>query len=251
MALADDIADALSETDVLLRAEPGAGKSTGLPLALLLNANLNGQIIMLEPRRLAARSVANRLASHLDEKIGQRIGLRMRGDTRVSNDTQLTVVTEGVLTRLLQTAPTLEGTALVIFDEFHERSLHADFGLALCLEVQQALRDDLRLLLMSATLDANQLDAELHSAKQFHCSVRQHPVDTVWVGEHTGSIEQHVVGSVATALAAHEGDILVFLPGVAEIHRTAKQLKARLNPETELHTLHSGVSLEAQNKATD
>jgi len=109
---------------------------------------------------------------------------------------------------------------------------------------------DLRLLLMSATLDANQLDAELHSVKQFHCSVRQHPVDTVWVGEHTGSIEQHVVGSVATALAAHEGDILVFLPGVAEIHRTAKQLQARLNPETELHTLHSGVSLEAQNKAT-
>lgn len=250
LALADDIAHALSETDVLLRAEPGAGKSTGLPLALLLNTNLNGHIIMLEPRRLAARSVANRLASHLNEKVGQRIGIRMRGDTRVSAETQLTVVTEGVLTRLLQDDPALEGTALVIFDEFHERSLHADFGLALCLEVQQALRDDLRLLLMSATLDTTQLDSELHSVKQFHCAVRQHPVDTVWAGEHTGSLEQHVVGSVVTALAEHEGDVLVFLPGVAEINRTAKQLQPRLDSTVELHTLHSGVSLEAQNKAT-
>ena len=108
MALAKDIAQALSANDVLLRAEPGAGKSTGLPLALLLDANLNGQIIMLEPRRLAARSVANRLASHLSEKVGQRIGLRMRGDTRISTATQLTVVTEGVLTRLLQDDPTLD-----------------------------------------------------------------------------------------------------------------------------------------------
>ena len=250
MALAEDIAHALSANDVLLRAEPGAGKSTGLPLALLLDANLNGQIIMLEPRRLAARSVANRLASHLNEKVGQRIGLRMRGDTRISTATQLTVVTEGVLTRLLQDDPTLDGTALVIFDEFHERSLHADFGLALCLEVQQALRDDLRLLLMSATLDASQLDSELHSVKQFHCSVRQHPVETIWAGEPAGAIEQHIAGTVITALQTHEGDVLVFLPGVAEINRTAKQLQPRLNPTTELHTLHSGVSLEAQNKAT-
>ena len=250
MALADDIANALSESDVLLRAEPGAGKSTGLPLALLVNGKLNGQIIMLEPRRLAARSVANRLAAHLGETVGQRIGLRMRADTRVSKDTQLTVVTEGVLTRLLQDDPSLDGVALVIFDEFHERSLHADLGLALCLEVQQALREDLRLLLMSATLDAEQLNAELKSVQQFHCSVRQHPVHTIWAGKHTGSLEQHVVNTISTAVNDHEGDVLVFLPGVAEINRTAKQLQPRLQPQTQLHTLHSGVSLDAQIKAT-
>lgn len=250
MALAGDITKALTQTDVLLRAEPGAGKSTGLPLALLLNANLNGRIIMLEPRRLAARSVANRLAAHLGEKVGQRVGLRMRADTRVSAETQLTVVTEGVLTRLLQDDPSLDGVALVIFDEFHERSLHADFGLALCLEVQQALRNDLRLLLMSATLDADQLKTQFQTVQQFHCSVRQHPVDTSWVGEHAGPLEQRVVRSVVAALEEHEGDVLVFLPGVAEIHRTAKQLQPRLNPTTQLHTLHSGVSLDAQIKAT-
>ena len=148
LSLADDIAEALRSGNVLLRAEPGAGKSTGLPLALLLNASLGGGILLLEPRRLAARLVAERLASHLGESVGQRVGLRMRTDTRVSGQTQLEVVTEGVLTRLLQNDPELNGVALVIFDEFHERSLHADLGLALCLEVQQALRDDLRLLLM-------------------------------------------------------------------------------------------------------
>jgi len=183
MALADDIAQALSTGDVLLCAEPGAGKSTGLPLALLLNGNLHGKIILLEPRRLAARSVATRLAHHLGEKLGQRIGLRMRAETRVSAATQLTVVTEGVLTRLLQDDPSLEGVALIIFDEFHERSLHADFGLALSVEVQQALRDDLRLLLMSATLDATTINTRLRNVQQFHCSVRQHPVETIWVGE--------------------------------------------------------------------
>jgi len=250
MALASDITKALTKTDVLLRAEPGAGKSTGLPLALLLNANLNGQIIMLEPRRLAARSVANRLAQHLGETVGQRIGLRMRADTRVSEETQLTVVTEGVLTRLLQEDPSLDGVTIVIFDEFHERSLHADFGLALCLEVQQVLRNDLRLLLMSATLDADQLKSQLQTVQQFHCSVRQHPVHTTWVGEQAVPIEQHVVRTVITAIEEHEGDVLVFLPGLAEIHRTAKQLKPRLNTTTELHTLHSGISLEAQIKAT-
>jgi ATP-dependent helicase HrpB len=250
MAMANKIATALSDRNVMLRAEPGAGKSTGLPLALLLNGNVQGKIILLEPRRLAARSVAQRLAFHLGEKVGQRVGLRMRADTRVSAATQLTVVTEGVLTRLLQDDPTLDGVALVIFDEFHERSLHADFGLALCLEVQQALREDLRLLLMSATLDAEAIHTQLQDVQQFHCTVRQHPVETVWVGEHSAPLEQRIVQIVLTAIEDQEGDVLVFLPGVAEINRTAQLLEPRLNATAELHRLHSGVALAAQLQAT-
>jgi ATP-dependent helicase HrpB len=250
MAMVDDIVTALSDRNVLLRAEPGAGKSTGLPLALLLSGELHGKIILLEPRRLAARSVAQRLASHLGEKVGQRVGLRMRADTRVSNETQLTVVTEGVLTRLLQTDPSLNGVSIVIFDEFHERSLHADLGLALCLEVQQALRDDLRLLLMSATLDTDAIHTQLHGVQQFHCLVRQHPVDILWVGERSAPLEQRIVRTVLTAIEDHDGDILVFLPGVAEINRTARILQFRLNASTEVHLLHSGVGLADQLKAT-
>ena len=250
MALARDVGDALSDGNVLLRAEPGAGKSTGLPLALLLSRTNQGSIILLEPRRLAARSVAQRLASHLGEKVGQRVGLRMRSDTRVSKETQLTVVTEGVLTRLLQEDPTLDGIGLVIFDEFHERSLHADLGLALCLEVQQALRDDLRLLLMSATLDADSIHTQLNDVQQFHCSVRQHTVDTVWMGEQSDPLEQRVARAVLTAINDHEGDVLVFLPGVAEINRASRILQPRLENTAEVHQLHSGVGLDAQLKAT-
>ncbi|MEE9335185.1 MAG: ATP-dependent helicase HrpB [Granulosicoccaceae bacterium] len=250
MALANDIAQALSERNVILRAEPGAGKSTGLPLALLLSLDLHGKIILLEPRRLAARSIAQRLASHLGEKVGQRIGLRMRSDTRVSAETQLTVVTEGVLTRLLQKDPSLNGIGLVVFDEFHERSLHADLGLALSLEVQQALRPDLRLLLMSATLDADSIHSQLSKFQSFHCSVRQHPVETVWMGEHSDPLAQGIAHAALTAIDNHEGDVLVFLPGVAEINRAAKILQPRLQNTAELHQLHSGVGLDAQLKAT-
>ncbi|ASJ70809.1 ATP-dependent helicase HrpB [Granulosicoccus antarcticus] len=250
LALADDIAQALVCGNVLLRAEPGAGKSTGLPLALLLNAEPGGRIILLEPRRLAARAVAERLASHLGEPVGQRIGLRMRGDTRVSHKTRLEVVTEGVLTRLLQSDPSLEGVALVIFDEFHERSLHADLGLALCLEVQQVLREDLRLLLMSATLEMEQLQDQLQDVRQFHCSVRQHQVVSHWEGDSTDPLPARIVRTVLKVLAEHSGDVLVFLPGVAEINRTATMLQPRLDGNVSLHRLHSGVGTNAQLKAT-
>ncbi len=251
LALSDDIAQALIEGNVLLRAEPGAGKSTALPLALLLEGNLAGKIILLEPRRIAARSVAARLAFHLHEEVGQRVGLRMRADTRVSHDTQLEVVTEGVLTRLLQDDPTLEGVALIIFDEFHERSLHADIGLALCLEVQQALRDDLRLLLMSATIDAQQLVASLPDIRQFHCAVRQHDVKTFFLGESRDRIEQRVLHAVVKALEEHAGDILVFLPGVAEINRCARVLAPHAEGTSVIiHTLHSGIEKAAVLRAT-
>ena len=219
MALANDIIQALLESDVMLHAEPGAGKSTALPIALLLSELFTGKIILLEPRRLAALSVATRLASHLGEKPGQRVGLRMRSDTRVSADTRLEVVTEGVLTRMLQADPALQDVSLVIFDEFHERSLHADLGLALCREVQQVLRDDLRLLLMSATLDADYLQRAASNLKPFHCSVRQHPVEVAYLGDHKEPLLQRVVHAVLVALSDHAGDILVFLPGIAEITR--------------------------------
>ena len=251
MAYANDVVEALSTRDVLLRAEPGAGKSTALPLALLLHGSLDGRIILLEPRRLAARLVATRLASHLGENVGQRIGLRMRSDTRMSARTRLTVVTEGVLTRLLQEDPELTGVALVIFDEFHERSLHADVGLALCLEVQQALRSDLRLLLMSATLDAAPLSAVLPDVAHFDCAVRQHPVDVHWATEQPDKpLESRVTSAVLSALDRHEGDVLVFLPGVAEIDRCIRRLTPHLASHVETHALHGGVGTDAQRRAT-
>jgi len=246
MSLSSEIAQALSTDNVLLSAEPGAGKSTALPLALLLSEHVKGKIILLEPRRLAARSVAQRLANHLGENVGEQIGLRMRSDTRVSKQTRLTVVTEGVLTRIIQNDPTLEEVGLIIFDEFHERSLHADLGLALCLEVQQALREDLRLLLMSATLETEQLKHQLQNVKIFHCSVRQHSVETIWLGEQSAPLEQQVNKSVLTAIADQQGDILVFLPGLAEINRSARLLSSTLDSSIQLHQLHSGVSVNDQ-----
>lgn len=250
MAVAKDIANALIDNDVMLSAEPGAGKSTGLPLSFLLSTPIQGNIILLEPRRLAARSVAGRLASHLGEEIGQTIGLRMRFDTRISAQTRLTVVTEGVLTRILQSDPSLEGVSLVIFDEYHERSLHADLGLALCLEVKQALRDDLRLLLMSATLDTAQIQSGSHRFKHFHCATKQHHVETIWEGEQSSPLIQRVVQTTLKAYEEQKGDILVFLPGVAEINNVARLLKPRLNKNLELHVLHGNVDLASQENAT-
>ena len=251
MALANDVIDALRESDVLLHAEPGAGKSTALPIAILLSGFFTGKIILLEPRRLAARLVATRLASHLGEKPGQRVGLRMRSDTRVSADTRLEVVTEGVLTRLLQADPALEDVSLVIFDEFHERSLHADLGLALCREVQQGLRDDLRVLLMSATLDADYLLQASSDLKPFHCSVRQHPVDVIYLGDHKEPLVQRVVNAVLIAVNDNDGDILVFLPGIAEITRVDGLLRSRISdPAISVHILHGSINSSAQQQAT-
>ena len=250
IALVDTITQALSSGNVLLQAQPGAGKSTALPLALLLGNSLTGKILLLEPRRLAARLVASRLAFHLGEPVGQRIGLRMRGETRVSGDTKLEVVTEGVLTRILQQDPGLEGVVLVIFDEFHERSLHADLGLALCLEVQRELRDDLRLLLMSATLQTEQFSNHLTNVTKLQCAVRQHVVETVWLGESSEDLSQRIVQIALVALNDQAGDILVFLPGVAEIKRASQLLQPRLSTGIALHQLHSGVSSAAQARAT-
>lgn len=249
-AVVDDVVDALVVGNVLLHAEPGAGKSTALPLAILLDTRISGKIVMLEPRRLAARGVAERIASQLGESVGQQVGLRMRGSTHVSANTRLEVVTEGVLTRMLQSDPSLDGVDLVIFDEFHERGLHTDLGLALCMEVQTALRPSLRLLLMSATLALKSLDKHLIDATFIHCTARQHLVSIVWVGESKQPMPLQVTNTVLIALTEHAGDVLVFLPGVAEIEKTASLLTPRLETGHEIHRLHSGVSAEDQRAAT-
>ncbi len=212
---------------VILQAQPGAGKSTVLPLRLLQESWLAGQkIILLEPRRLAARSVATRLASQLDEEVGETVGYRIRFETRVSSRTRIEVVTEGILTRLIQNNATLEGVGLVIFDEFHERSLQADLALALSLQVQQMLRDDLRLLLMSATLDGEQLSAKLNGAPIITSLGRQHPVTLKYAPTDGDShLSVKVASVIRKALSAEKGDLLVFLPGTGEILRTQQMLE--------------------------
>lgn len=205
---------------VVLQAPPGAGKSTSLPLELLHESWLAGQkIIMLQPRRVAARAVATRLAQNLGEGVGGTVGYRVRFESRVSRQTRLEVVTEGILTRRLQHDPELSGVGLVILDEFHERSLNADLALALLREVQAALREDLRVLVMSATLDLDlpeRLDAPLIVSEG-----RAYPVDVQYLPtDPVGRVEDRVNAAVRRAMSAQQGDILVFLPGVREIRGT-------------------------------
>lgn len=237
-------------TTVLLQAPPGAGKSTVAPLELLQEPWLAGRkILMLEPRRLAARSVAQRMASLLGEELGHTVGYRVRFESRVSGRTRLEVLTEGILTRQLQRDPTLEGVGLVIFDEFHERSLQADLGLVLTREVQAALREDLRVLLMSATLDGEGLSRLLGGAPIVTAQGRQYPVERIYLPrDPQGPLSSTVAGAVSRALTAHEGDVLAFLPGVAEISRTQRLLEER-HPEVRVLPLYGDLSLEAQQQA--
>ncbi|MFN5169034.1 MAG: ATP-dependent helicase HrpB [Cyclobacteriaceae bacterium] len=211
---------------VILQAPPGAGKSTVLPLHLLQQPWLGEQkILMLEPRRLAARSVAMRLAGQLSEEAGHTVGFRMRFETKVSAATRLEIITEGILTRLIQEDNALEGVGLVIFDEFHERSLQADLALALCLQLQQVLRPDLKILIMSATLDGEALSARLQGAPVITSQGRLFPVSVRYADrEEESPVAQRVARAVRSALRDETGDILVFLPGTAEIHRTAELL---------------------------
>ena len=206
----------------VLQAPPGAGKTTSVPLALLREPWLAGErIVRLEPRRLAARAAAQRMALMLGERVGDTVGYRMRLDTRVGPTTRLEVVTEGVLARLLREDPALEGTGLVIFDEFHERSLQADLGLALALQSRALLRPELRLLVMSATLEGSAVAALLGGAPVIASEGRAFPVETRWRARDSRVRVEHAAASaVREALAAERGDVLVFLPGAAEIRRT-------------------------------
>ena len=239
-------------TRAVLEAPTGAGKTTCVPPALLDAPWLEGQrIIMLEPRRLAARAAARRMASMRGERAGETIGYRVRMDTRVSSATRVEVVTEGVLTRMLQDDPALDGVGLVIFDEFHERNLHADLGLALTLETQRVLREDLRLLVMSATLDGQRIAELLGDAPRIVSEGRSYPVETHYLDRRPrGHIEPHVTSAVHRALSHEDGDVLVFLPGAGEIRRVADQLEDDGVPEhVEIHPLYGNLPHKEQDQA--
>ncbi|MFO7714460.1 ATP-dependent helicase HrpB [Desulfosarcina sp.] len=210
----------------VLVAPPGAGKTTSVPLALLDEPWLSGRrLLLLAPRRLAARAAAHRMAALLNQKAGQTVGYRVRMESRVGPDTRIEVITEGVLTRMLQSDPPLTGVGLVIFDEFHERSLDADLGLALCRDVQGVLNRDLRLLVMSATLDAQPVTALLDDAPLIRCDGRMFPVTTRYVDRPVDQpVEQAVARVIRRSVAADEGNLLVFLPGTREIRRVARLL---------------------------
>ncbi|UTV28123.1 ATP-dependent helicase HrpB [Photobacterium atrarenae] len=239
-----------ASSQLILKAPPGAGKSTRLPLVLLQQGGIAGRIIMLEPRRLAARNIASYLAAQLGESVGQTVGLRVRGETKVSASTRLEIVTEGVMTRMLQQDPELNGIELLIFDEFHERSIHADTALALALEVQEALRDDLKLLVMSATLDQEALIALLPAAAYLESEGRCYPVEHRYqpVREQYQLIET-TAQAVSRLLASEPGSILVFLPGAGEIRQLAEQLSERVGPEVLVCPLFGQLSSAAQQQA--
>ena len=240
--------DALNADGIaILTAPPGAGKSTVVPLELLHETWLAGQgIIVLQPRRLAAKAVAARMAASLGEAVGQTVGYAVRLERRVSSKTRIEVVTEGILTRRLQSDPALEGIGLVIFDEFHERSLNADTALALMLEVRASLRDDLRVLLMSATLETTELSKILGDARVISSAGRAFPVEVLYAPREPMDVLRSVVSTVQNALEIHEGDALVFLPGEAEIKRVMAAL-SEINAE--VLPLYGNLSLEMQQAA--
>jgi ATP-dependent helicase HrpB len=234
-------------------APPGAGKSTCLPLFLLtLDMFKDKKIILLQPRRIAVRAIASYLASQLGESVGKTVGYRIRGEVKVTTNTRLEIVTEGILTRMLQNQPELPGVGLVIFDEFHERSVHADFSLALCIEVQQALRQDLRLLVMSATLDVEALRVLLPEAKLLESQGKSYPVDIVYQADNSSlHLFEKISRLVIQVFPKHQHDFLVFLPGAADINKAAQRLNLHFVSEdnVEVLTLFSDLSKNEQQQA--
>ncbi|HCA81329.1 MAG TPA: ATP-dependent helicase HrpB [Bacteroidetes bacterium] len=235
----------------VLSAPPGAGKTTRIPLAILDSPWLRGaKIVMLEPRRLAARRAAAYMSQMLAERVGQTVGYRIRGDAAVGNRTRVEVVTEGILTRMLHANPELPGIGLVIFDEFHERSIHADLGLAFTLDVQKHLRSDLRVLVMSATLDGVGVAKLLGDAPVIKSDGRAFPVETKYAGFTSDKpLEVRVTDAVVRALASGEGDVLVFLPGMREIRRVEEKLLSQSLEDITVHMLHGDLSPAVQEAA--
>ena len=249
----DELKAALCEsTSAVLVAPPGAGKTTVVPLALMDEPWVQGRkLIVLEPRRLAARAAAARMAQTLGEAVGERVGYRVRLQSKVSARTQVEVVTEGVFSRMMLDDPGLEGVAAVLFDEFHERSLDADLGLALARDSQGLLRDDLRLLVMSATLDGAAVAKLLGDAPVIESVGRAFPVDTRYLGrDERLRLEERVARAVERALAEEGGSVLVFLPGQGEIRRTEELLRERLRrPDVDMAPLYGALDQAEQDRA--
>ena len=237
------------EMRAVLQAPPGAGKTTLVPLAMLEAAWLDGRIVMLEPRRVAARAAAHRMAELLGESVGRTVGFRTRTESRVGKDTRIEVVTEGILTRRLQRDPTLDGVGLVIFDEFHERNLVADLGLALTLHSRRLVREDLRVLVMSATLDTAAVATLLDGAPVVTAAGRVFPIETRYVPPRDPrALDAAVVATIRRALQVDEGDVLVFLPGAGEIGRI-RQLLADQSGDIEVLSLHGSLGSDEQDRA--
>ena len=258
--IAEDVNEALGKNNTLvITAPPGAGKSTLLPLTILSGEILcneieQGKILMLEPRRLAARQIAERMASIIDEPVGKTVGYRVRFDNKISNDTRIEVLTEGILTRMLVSDPTLEGISTIIFDEFHERSINSDLALALTRQAQGILRQDLRIVIMSATIDASGICQALH-APLIESKGRMYPVEICYEDitnyKNSYGYEDCAVATaaiIAKAHHAHEGDILAFLPGQGEIQRCLEILGDSLAPTT-IYPLYGNLTPELQRKA--
>ncbi|MCW8090984.1 ATP-dependent helicase HrpB [Alteromonas sp. ASW11-130] len=246
-AISASLCEAIQTNNVIVSAPPGAGKSTVLPLSLL-RQKLPGRILLMQPRRVVVRSLAHYLAAQLGEPVGQTIGYRMRGESKVSQETQLEIITEGILSRRIQNDPELADVSVIIFDEFHERSIHSDFGLALALEVQQGLRDDIRLVVMSATLDVQGLQTLLPDAVNLNSEGKMYPVEEYYCGhvkpEH---IVSTMVATIEQACTEVSGDILAFLPGAGAIRKVRRQLESsKLNPHVAIHELFGALEKSAQ-----
>lgn len=249
-AILPDVCHALDKDGAcVVHAPPGSGKTTRLPLALMDEPWLCGRkILMLEPRRLATRSAARHMAGLLGESVGKRIGYRTRLDARTSLRTRVQVITEGILTRMLQHDPELSGCGCVIFDEFHERSLQADLGLALSLDVRAALRPDLRLVIMSATLDVKVMASLLGGCRTLSCPGQPHPVETRYLRMAETFVEDRMAKAIRHALATEHGDILAFLPGAREIQRTLELLD-NPGPGILFHPLLGALTAREQDQA--
>jgi ATP-dependent helicase HrpB len=234
----------------VLVAPPGAGKTTKVPLVLAKEDWVKDRrILVLEPRRLAARAAAERMAKTLGERVGETVGLRVRFGSKVSRKTRIEIITEGIFTRLILDDPMLDGIAAVLFDEFHERSLDADLGLALARDVQQGLREDLRLLVMSATIDGARVARLLGNAPVIESQGRAFPVETRYAGRDIGPIEPQMADTIARAMRAEPGSLLAFLPGAAEIRRTRTQLEARTDAATDVVALYGALAGDEQDRA--